>query len=75
VTGRIVGIASERGAGLEQLSLADLQAVEPRITSEVFGVLGVDKSVESRVSYGGTAPENVRAQAQVWLKRLEASAS
>jgi argininosuccinate lyase len=74
VTGRIVGIASERGVGLEKLSLADLQAVEPRMTAQVFDVLGVDKSVESRVSYGGAAPANVRAQAEAWLKRLEAPA-
>jgi len=74
VTGRIVGIASERGVGLEDLSLADLQAIEPRMTAQVFDVLGVDKSVESRVSYGGAAPANVRAQAEAWLKKLEAPA-
>jgi argininosuccinate lyase len=74
VTGRIVGIASERGVGLEELSLADVQAVEPRITARVFEVLGVDKSVESRVSYGGAAPANVRAQAEGWLKRLRTPA-
>ena len=72
VTGRIVALAEARGAGLEELSLADLQGVEPRITQEVFGVLGVDKSVESRKSYGGTAPENVRRQAEAWMRRLEA---
>jgi argininosuccinate lyase len=72
VTGRIVGIAEARGVGLEELELSDLQGVEPRITEDVFGVLGVDRSVESRMSYGGAAPSNVRAQAQSWLKRLEA---
>ncbi|RTL79323.1 MAG: argininosuccinate lyase [Hyphomicrobiales bacterium] len=70
VTGRVVALAEGRGAGLEELTLADLQSVEPRITQEVFEVLGVEKSVESRVSYGGTAPENVRRQAQGWLDRL-----
>ena len=47
-----------------------MQAVEPRMTSEVFSVLGVEKSVKSRTSYGGTAPANVRRQAKAWLKRL-----
>ena len=70
VTGRIVGIASDRKVGLEDLSLADLQGVEPRITKDVFAVLGVEKSVKSRVSYGGTAPANVKKQAQRWLKQL-----
>jgi len=34
------------------------------MTAQVFDVLGVDKSVESRVSYGGAAPANVSAQAE-----------
>ncbi len=70
VTGRLVGIASERKVGLEKLSLAEMQAVEPKITEAVFAVLGVDQSVKSRVSYGGTAPANVRKQARRWLKQL-----
>jgi argininosuccinate lyase len=48
----------------------EMQGVEPRLTAEVFGVLGVMNSVKSRTSYGGTAPANVRAQARRWLKRL-----
>jgi argininosuccinate lyase len=70
VTGRLVGLASARNIGLEKLSLAEMQAVEPRITDDVFGVLGVERSVKSRVSYGGTAPANVRKQAKAWLKKL-----
>lgn len=70
VTGRIVGIAAERNVGLEKLPLATMREVEPRITEDVFSVLGVEKSVKSRVSYGGTAPENVRKQARRWLKHL-----
>ena len=71
VTGRIVARASEEGVPLHRLPLAAMQAVEPRITEAVSGVLSVDKSVKSRESYGGTAPRNVRAQARKWLRRLE----
>jgi argininosuccinate lyase len=70
VTGRLVGIASEKKIGLEKLSLAEMQAVEPQITQAVFAVLGVEQSVKSRTSYGGTAPANVRRQAKRWLKKL-----
>ncbi len=70
ITGRIVALAAERGVGLEKLKLADLQGVEPRITEDAFGVLGVERSVRSRTSYGGTAPANVKRQAKAWLKRL-----
>jgi len=70
VTGRIVRLAEERGLALEAVPLAEMQAIEPRITAEVLGVLSVENSVASRVSFGGTAPENVRAQASAWLQRL-----
>jgi argininosuccinate lyase len=73
VTGRIVGKAAEAGVSLDKLPLRIMQDIEPRITTSVFGVLSVDKSVASRDVYGGTAPKNVRAQAKRWLKRLAAS--
>ncbi|MGD9540698.1 argininosuccinate lyase [Methylocystis sp.] len=72
VTGRIVALAETRGVGLEELTLEELRTVEPRINAEVFDVLGVEKSAQSRRSFGGTAPDNVRAAAQAWLDRLKA---
>jgi argininosuccinate lyase len=71
VTGSIVKLASDAGCELEALPLAQMQAVEPRITQDVFSVLGVDQSVCSRRSFGGTAPDNVAAQAAGWLDRLK----
>ena len=70
VTGRLVAMAAERTIPLEKLTLDDMQSVDARITALVFDVLGVDKSVRSRISYGGTAPNNVRTQARAWLKRI-----
>ena len=60
VTGRLVGLAEEKGVSLDGLSLDDMQSVKKGITEAVFGVLGVDNSVSSRNSFGGTAPERVR---------------
>ena len=57
-------------SALEKLPLETMREVEPRITEEVFGVLGVANSVRSRTSYGGTAPRNVRREANRWLKML-----
>jgi argininosuccinate lyase len=70
ITGRLVAAAEARGLDLSGLSLADMQEVEPRISQDVFSVLTVDASVRSRTSYGGTAPENVAAQAARWLEQL-----
>jgi argininosuccinate lyase len=71
VTGKIVAAAGEAGVPLHKLPLATMQKVEPRISEEVFSVLSVDRSVKSRVSYGGTAPANVRREAKKWLKHLD----
>ncbi len=71
ITGRIVAKAAADGVALHKVPLADMQAIHKTITEDVFNVLSVDKSVKSRVSYGGTAPKNVKAQAKRWLKKLE----
>jgi argininosuccinate lyase len=60
VAGSLVKLAEGKGCGLEDLTLAEMQAVEPGITAEASRVLGVDSSVASRTSFGGTAPERVR---------------
>jgi argininosuccinate lyase len=70
VTGRIVAQAVAEKIPLHELPLVAMQAVDKRITQDVFAVLSVENSVKSRVSQGGTAPKNVRAQANKWLKSL-----
>jgi argininosuccinate lyase len=71
VTGRIVAAAARQGVALHELPLEAMQVVEKRITKDALAVLSVESSVNSRTSYGGTAPKNVRSQAKSWLKRLE----
>lgn len=63
VTGTLVKMAEDRSCGLEDLSLEDMQGVEAGITDDIFAVLGVENSVNSRTSLGGTAPANVKAAA------------
>ncbi|WP_220747870.1 MULTISPECIES: argininosuccinate lyase [Jannaschia] len=70
VTGALVKMAEDGGIDLSDLTLKQMQDVHEAITSDVFEVLGVHKSVASRTSYGGTAPDNVRAQAARWRKVL-----
>ena len=71
VTGSIVKAAEAKGLELEAVPLADMQKIEARITKAVFSVLSVENSVKSRVSSGGTAPQNVLKMARHWAKRLE----
>jgi argininosuccinate lyase len=70
VTGALVARAEAAGCDLPELSLDDMRAVHEDIRADVFDVLGVENSVASRTSYGGTAPDNVRGQVALWKERL-----
>ena len=69
-TGQIVKRAEALGCSLAELSLAELQTIEPAITPAVYDLLDPARSVASRTSFGGTAPESVRAAAQEARKRF-----
>jgi argininosuccinate lyase len=73
VTGSLVAMAEKKNCDLSELSLADMQSIEPRIERDVFKVLTVENSVASRQSFGDTAPGNVRREARRWIKRLKSS--
>ena len=66
ITGSLVALAESKSCDLPDLSLADMKSVHAGIEDEVFEALGVDNSVASRTSYGGTAPAQVRAQIARW---------
>jgi len=70
VTGAIVALAEKKSLRLDELDLADLRTIEPRLSEDVFAQLTVDASVAARASYGGTAPDNVRAQIARWKEIL-----
>jgi argininosuccinate lyase len=75
VTGSIVKLAEDKGLELPNVPLEAMQAIEPRISKDVYSVLSVENSVKSRKSYGGTAPQNVMKMARAWARRLEKEAA
>ncbi|SEM76245.1 argininosuccinate lyase [Loktanella fryxellensis] len=70
VTGSLVALAEAQGCDLPDLTLAQMRSVHAGIRADVFDVLGVDNSVASRTSFGGTAPVRVREAVGVWRKVL-----
>jgi argininosuccinate lyase len=62
ITGRTVKAAETKGVSLADLPMDELKAIDERIDERVYAVLTVDASVASRKSYGGTAPDQVRAR-------------
>ncbi len=69
-TGHAVALAEKKGCDLAELSLEELQAINPAITAGIFDVLTVEASVASRKSFGGTAPDEVRKQIAWWRERV-----
>ncbi|MEL6967147.1 MAG: argininosuccinate lyase [Pseudomonadota bacterium] len=70
VTGAAVAMAEKDGCALADLPLAALQTLHPSITEDVYSVLTVEASVESRKSFGGTSPTRVAEQVALWKERL-----
>jgi len=70
VTGAAVKRCEQLGCDLSALPIAELKKLDPRIDEGVYSVLTPKASVESRTSYGGTAPSQVRAQIARWKEIL-----
>jgi argininosuccinate lyase len=66
ITGSLVALAEKNGCDLPDLTLDQMKTAHDGIRTDVFDVLGVENSVNSRMSYGGTAPAQVRAQVARW---------
>lgn len=70
ITGKIVAVAEARLCGFEDLSLAEMQKIDRRITADVFSVLKPENAVKSRKSLGGTAPDMVKKAAKQARKKF-----
>jgi argininosuccinate lyase len=60
IVGRAVAFCITKGCELEQLSLDDLRTFSPAIEEDVFAILSVEGSINSRISMGGTGILRVR---------------
>ena len=70
IAGAIVKEAETKGVALDKLPLADMQKIEPGITKDVYAVLSLEASVNSRLSFGGTAPALVKQAVKTARKRF-----
>ena len=68
----MVKLAEKQNKSLEELSIADMQSIEPNITEDVFTILNIENALNARNSFGATAPKNVvKACAKARLKYLK----
>ena len=70
ITGKAVALAEQKQCQLRALSLSELQQFHGDITAEIFEILDVKRAVETRTSYGGTAPVKVQEAIKDARQRL-----
>ena len=73
IVGRMVKACENRGCDFDDLTEEELQAIDPRVTKASLGDISMEACVNARVSFGGTAPEEVRRQIAVgkaWLESI-----
>ncbi len=59
IVGRIVGYCIDKGCELVDLTVQDMQQFSPVIEKDVYEVISIDGSVQSRISTGGTSLQRV----------------
>ena len=73
IVGRMVKACERKGCDFEDLTEEELQAIDRRVTKASLGDISIPACVNARVSFGGTAPAEVRRQIAVgkaWLEGL-----
>jgi argininosuccinate lyase len=70
IVARAVQYAEQKGCDLSKLELSELQTFSAQIETDIFALLTLEGSIQSRDHTGGTAPEQVQMaieQARKWL--------
>ena len=60
ITANIVNFAEKKKKNLDQLTLAELKKIEPKLSNDVLKVFDLKNSVNSKKSYGGTSFDNIK---------------
>ncbi len=68
ITGRAVALAEDKGVDLSELSLEELQSIDERIGNDAD--MSLVNSLNSRNSYGATAPSQVQIQLKYFKEFL-----
>ena len=71
LTGTIVNYAEKMKKKLSQLSLKELQKLEPKLDSEVLKIFDLNHSVISKKSFGGTSFDNIKKMLTRYKKEIK----
>ena len=71
ITGGLVAMCISKGTTLEELPLEDYKSQSELFGEDIYSAISLDTCVRERRSYGGPAPESVKAQIRYTRKRLE----
>ena len=74
IVGRMVKVCENKGCDFKDLTDEELRELDGRIGKDALGDISVKACVDARVSFGGTAPAEVRRQIKTgeeWLKSIK----
>jgi len=71
MVGEIVAYAENKKLSLDELTLKDFQQIDDRVTNDIVNKISFDAIIHNKTSFGGTAPKNVKKEAEKWLKQLK----
>ena len=63
-----MNLAEKKKKKLNELSLKDLQKIEPKLTNDALKVFELQNSVNSKNSYGGTSFDNIKKMIKKYKK-------
>tara|TARA_B100001029_G_C15060745_1_gene458243 strand:- start:780 stop:2177 length:1398 start_codon:yes stop_codon:yes gene_type:complete len=70
LTSKIVNYAEKNNKKLNELNLAEIRKIEPKLDKEVLNIFDLKNSVNSKKSYGGTSFENINKMIKKYKKSL-----
>ena len=67
----MVKACEEKGCDFEDLTDEELQVIDSRVNKAALGDISIKACVNARMSFGGTAPAEVRRQIEVGRAFME----
>ncbi len=70
-TANIVNYSEKKNKALQDLSIKEIQKIVPNASEDIFNILNIEKSVESKKSFGGTSFYNIKKMIRKYKKEIK----
>ena len=71
ITSKIVNFAEKKNKRLDQLTIEEIQKIEPKLKTDVLNIFDLRNSIKSKKSFGGTSFENIKKMIEKYKKEIK----